>query len=262
MREDILNQLKTAWAGKPCLCFDSLESTNDYAKELAKTERVHGTLIVAETQTAGKGRRGRIWKTPPESAIAMSLCLEPKIRTEKTAGLTLVMALAVAEAIREVTGEAPEIKWPNDVVMNGKKICGILTEMYLNGTDCVVVIGTGINVNMTEFPSELAKIATSLRLEKGKEFSREAIVASAMKYFEIFYQQYEQTQNMSLLRSRYEKMLANKDKEVYVLDPREPYQGIAKGINEDGNLIVVCEDGTERNVGSGEVSVRGIYGYV
>lgn len=262
MRNKILNELQTAWAGKTCLCFDTLDSTQNYGKELAKTESVHGTLIVADTQTAGKGRRGRIWQSPKGTTISMSLCLEPKISTEHMAGLTLVMALAVAEAIREVTAAEPQIKWPNDIVVNGKKICGILTEMCFQNGNCVVIIGVGVNVNTEEFPEEIREIASSLKIETGKNISREELIASVMKYFERFYEQYEKTENLSLLKERYERMLANKDKYVHVLDPQQPYFGVAKGITDAGNLVVVREDGKKCEVYSGEVSVRGLYGYV
>ena len=262
MKTNLLNELQTAWAGNTCLCFTSLDSTNDYGKNLSKTENVHGTLIVADTQTAGKGRRGRVWQSPKGTTISMSLCMEPNLRTENVAGLTLVMALAVAEGIKEVTGAEPRIKWPNDIVLNGKKICGILTELCFKEGGYAVIIGTGINVNTDAFPEEIRDIASSLKIETGNEISREKLIASVMKYFEKFYEQYEQTEDFSGLKSQYESMLANKDQEVHVLDPQAPYKGIAKGINDAGNLMVVCEDGEEKCVYSGEVSVRGLYGYV
>lgn len=257
-----LNELKTAWAGKTCLCFDTLSSTQEYGRCLAKKESVHGTLITAETQTAGKGRRGRSWQSPKGTTIAMTLCLEPKISTEHLSGLTLVMALAAAEAIRETAGVVPQIKWPNDIVVNGRKVCGILTELFFEKGRPVVLIGTGINVNTEEFPEEIREIAGSLKSETGKEITREALIASAMKYFEKFYEQYEKTENLSLLKEAYEALLANKGKQVQVLDPQQPYQGTAKGITHRGDLIVVREDGTTWEVSSGEVSVRGLYGYV
>lgn len=262
MRMNILNQLETAWAGKTCLCFDILDSTQEYAKKLAKEQNVHGTLIMAETQTAGKGRRGRVWQSPKSTTISMSLCLEPKMQTDHVAGLTLVMALAVAEAVREVADARPQIKWPNDIVLNGKKICGILTEMIFKEHGYAVIIGVGVNVNTEAFPEEICEIAGSIKLETGKEIERETLIASVMKYFEIYYEQYEKTENLSLLKEQYESMLANKGREVYVLDPKAPYKGVARGINSNGNLLVVREDGTEIEVYSGEVSVRGLYGYV
>ena len=262
MKMNILNQLETTWAGKTCLCFDVLESTQEYAKELAKASFVHGTLVVADRQTAGKGRRGRVWQSPKGTTISMSLCLEPKLQVENVAGLTLVMALAVAKGILEVTGEQPEIKWPNDIVLNSKKICGILTEMIFTERGYVVIIGTGINVNTEQFPEEIKEIASSLKIETEKEISREALIASIMKYFERYYDNYVQTEDLRGIREEYEELLVNLGKKVRVLDPKEPYDAIAKGINTKGNLLVTCDDGTEKVVDSGEVSVRGLYGYV
>jgi len=262
MTMNILNQLETVWAGKTCLCFERLESTQEYAKVLAKDSTVHGTLIIADTQTAGKGRRGRVWQSQEGTSISMSLCLEPKLQVENMAGLTLVMALAVASGIREIIDAEIGIKWPNDIVLNSKKICGILTELHFTERGCVVIIGTGINVNTESFPEEIKEIATSLKLETGKEISREALIASIMKYFEVYYEKYVQTEDLRFLREQYESMLINKGKKVLVLDPKSPYEGTAKGINVQGNLMVACEDGTEKCVGSGEVSVRGLYGYV
>ena len=257
-----LKTLETAWAGKTCLCFDTLDSTNDYGKILSEKQKVHGTLIVADTQTAGKGRRGRAWQSPKGSSVSMSLCLEPKLPTERAAGLTLVMALSVASAIEEMTGEKAMIKWPNDIVLNGKKICGILTEMFLREKDYVVIIGVGINVNILEFPPEIRNIATSLCLECGEKISREDLMKATMKHFESFYEKYEVSGDFSLLKGQYEKRLVNRNSQVRVLDQKEPFEGIAKGIDELGNLLVLCEDGQLKSVCSGEVSVRGLYGYV
>ena len=262
MRMNLLNELETAWAGKTCLCFDILDSTQEYGKELAKTESVHGTLIVADSQTAGKGRRGRIWQSPKGTTISMSLCLEPKISLEHISGLTLVMALAVAEAIKEISSFDPQIKWPNDIVLNGRKICGILTELVFRKEIYAVIVGVGINVNTEQFPEEIQEVASSLKRECGREFSRETLIAAILKYFERFFESYKKTQDLRLLREDYEAMLANKGKEVLVLDPQGSYTGIAKGITDSGNLVVMCEDGSEKEVYSGEVSVRGLYGYV
>ena len=184
------------------------------------------------------------------------------MQPDRVAGLTLVMALAAAMGIREAVGVDTQIKWPNDLVVNGKKIYGILTEMIFKEDGYAVIIGTGINVNTDTFPEEICETATSLKSELGKELEKEMIIASVMKYFEIFYEQYEKTEDFSLLKEAYEALLANKDKSVRVLDPKGAYDGIAKGVNDAGNLIVVREDGNTVEIDSGEVSVRGIYGYV
>lgn len=262
MREKILKHLETAWAGQTCLCFPVLDSTNEYGKELAIKQPVHGTLIVADTQSAGKGRRGRVWQSPAGTTISMSLCLEPTLGAENAAGLTLVMALAVTDAIREVTGANPQIKWPNDIILNGKKICGILTELIFRDNIYAVIIGVGMNVNTEQFPEEIREIASSLKAELGKEISREALITSALKYFEKYYEQYTETEDLTYLKEQYENALANLGREVRVLDPKQPYTGFAKGITKTGNLIIECADGTECYVDSGEVSVRGLLGYV
>lgn len=262
MKTKILKDLETTWAGRNCICYDTLESTNDQAKELAKEKPIHGTLVVAEQQTKGKGRRGRRWNSEKGKSISMSLCLEPKLSTDKVSGVTLIAALAVAEAISEIEGANPLIKWPNDIVMNQKKICGILTEMHFMKDRYVVIVGIGVNVNQQEFPEDLRNIASSLKCECGKEVSGEWLIGRILKHFELFYEQFEKTGDLSLLKAQYECVLANKGKEVRVLDPAAPFMGIAKGITNEGNLVVVCEDGRTEEVCSGEVSVRGLYGYV
>lgn len=262
IREQLERYLQTEWAGRTALCFDVLDSTNSYAKELLQKQPVHGWLITADTQTAGKGRRGRQWTSPAGSSISMSLCLEPEIKPENAAGLTLVMALAAAEGIRECAGIEPLIKWPNDLVLNGKKVCGILTEMCIRKERFCIVIGVGVNVNVLEFPKELTETATSLFLETGEKISREQLAASILKHFERDYEVFLKTEDLSQLKERYEARLVNRGRKVQVLDARQPYEGTASGINDAGNLIVEDADGVLHEVWSGEVSVRGVYGYV
>ena len=262
MRINILKKLETAWAGKTCLCFDVLDSTQTYGKELALREDVHGTLIVADTQSAGKGRRGRIWQSPKGSTISMSLCLEPKICPEHAAGLTLVMAMAVAEGIFELTEMDCQIKWPNDIVLNGKKICGILTELIFKEAGYAVIIGTGINVSTETFPDEIKETATSLYKESGELIPRSKIIAGIMAALEEYYEIFMKTEDMSGLIEVYNERLVNLGNEVCILDPKGEFRGISTGINEAGGLMVRLEDGSETEVISGEVSVRGVYGYV
>lgn len=261
MREEWKKRLGTVWAGTECLGFRILDSTNEYGKSLAVRRPVHGLLITAQSQTAGKGRRGRTWQSPEGTAVLMSLCVEPEFLPERAAGLTLVMAMAAAEAIRELTGVQPGIKWPNDLVLNGKKICGILTEMVFRKEAYAVILGVGINVNTEQFPKELEETAGSLKTELGRAFSKDALIGMVLRFFEAYYEQYQMTGDLSLLKERYEAFLVNRDKEVRVLDPQHPYQGVAKGITKEGKLIVVDQNNQEQCVDSGEVSVRGILGY-
>ncbi|MDY3920411.1 MAG: biotin--[acetyl-CoA-carboxylase] ligase [Candidatus Limivivens sp.] len=260
--ESIGSLLQTEWAGKKLYCLETVDSTNNYAKKLAEEGAPHGTLVLAERQEAGKGRRGRVWQTPKGTAIAMTILLRPDIRPEKASMLTLVMGLAVAKACREILELETQIKWPNDVVIRGKKICGILTEMSAEMLEIhYLVIGTGINVNMTEFPEELKTTATSLRLETGREVDRAKLAAVCMKHFENAYEIFRKTGDLSGLKAEYESMLVNRNQKVCVLEPGHEYTGTALGINDQGELLVETETGI-RAVYAGEVSVRGVYGYV
>lgn len=264
-KAEIESQLKTKWAGHPVVYYDEIDSTNTRAKELGDKGDFanHGTLFVADRQVAGKGRRGRAWDSPSGSSISMTILLHPEMMPNKASELTLIMALAVEEGVEKVTGLKPGIKWPNDIILSGKKICGILTEMsaeidYIN----YVVIGVGINVNMEAFPEEIEKVATSLKIESGAEVKRADLVAATMESFEKFYEIFMETQDLSGVMDHYNGLLLNRNQKVRVLEPGHEYEAMALGINSSGELIVRLEDGEEREVYAGEVSVRGVYGYV
>ena len=253
---------RTAWAGQEIFYFDTIDSTNIKAKELAEQGYPGGTLVVADRQTAGRGRRGRSWESAAGTGIFMTLLLKPEINPNNASMLTLVSALAVAKAISDVTGEKAQIKWPNDIVVHDKKICGILTEMsaqfdYINH----IVIGIGINVHNEEFPEELCDKAGSLYLEYGRHFHRADIIEKILEYFEEYYDIFLQTEDLSGLMKEYNSMLVNLQKSVKVLDPKAPFEGKALGITKKGELIVDTWE-SRRLVSSGEVSVRGINGYV
>lgn len=242
--------------------FETIDSTNTKAKELAAAGAVQGTLVTADAQQAGIGRRGRSWSSEKKAGIYMSMLLRPEIATDKASMLTLVAALAVERAIAETLDCQPMIKWPNDIVLNKKKICGILTEMVLKGTEIdYVVIGIGINVNNKNFPEEIVQTASSLSLELGNEIDREMLISEVWKRFSVYYENFLQVGDLSGIKAEYEHALINKDEKVKVLDPLGEYMGIAKGITNIGELIVDTEEEI-RYVSGGEVSVRGIYGYV
>lgn len=258
--------LQTKYMGRNLVYFPETDSTNIQVKRLAEAGSPEGTLVVAESQTAGKGRRGRNWSSPPGSSIYMSYLLRPKIPPYSASMLTLLAGMACARAVREETGLEAKIKWPNDLVLKGKKICGILTEMSTELEEIhYIFTGIGINVNQTEFPEEIRDMATSLKLEsekKGENFSRSALIASCMKWFEHYYEEFLLQGDFSKLKEEYEGMLANLGREVVVLDPAGEYSGICRGIDETGRLLVELPGREVRAVLSGEVSVRGIYGYV
>lgn len=260
---EIKSLMHTDWVAKEVLYFDTIDSTNTKAQELAEKGYPSGTLIVADKQESGKGRRGRSWVSPSGTGIFMTLMIKPDINPNNASMLTLVAALAVAKAITSVTGEKALIKWPNDIVVNGKKVCGILTEMnaqfdYINH----IVVGIGINVHNESFPEEISQMASSLMIEaSGKRFHRAQIIAETMSYFEQYYDTFLKTQDLSALVREYDKLLVNRNKSVRVLDPKEPFDGKAMGITPKGELIVDTWE-SRKLVSSGEVSVRGIYGYV
>lgn len=260
--EELESIRKTSWAGQEIVYYDVTDSTNVQAKRIAEEGGMHGTLVVADRQESGKGRRGRGWDSPKNTGIFMTMLLRPTVKPDKASMLTLVAAMAVAKGIRLYTGLPAGVKWPNDIVINGKKVCGILTEMnteieYIN----YVVIGIGINVLNQSFPDEIKDVATSLLLEKGEPVKRAGLIEAIWEQFEIYYDKFCSKGNLSEIKEEYNSLLVNLDRQVRVLDPREPYEGTARGITDGGELMVEAEDGI-RLVSSGEVSVRGIYGYV
>ena len=257
----IADQIDTTWAGKTVHFARETDSTNLWIKRLAKEGAPEGTLALAEFQSAGRGRLGRSWEVPEGTSVMMSILLRPKFEPQYAPTLTLVMGMAVAKAVKSL-GFDVSIKWPNDVVVSHKKICGILTEMGVrDGKIDYAVIGVGINVNIKEFPEEMADKATSLYLESGKEFDRSQIPGLVMEAFEKYYEKFAATCDLSGLKEEYESILANYNQPVRVL-AKEPYEGVARGITDGGELLVEKTDGTIVAVSAGEVSVRGLYSYV
>lgn len=262
-RHELESRLSEGVMGRKVVYYEETDSTNIAARQLDEHDGLHGTLVVAERQTAGKGRRGHSWESPQGQGIWMSLVLRPDILPVKASMLTLVMALAVAQGIEKVTGIQTQIKWPNDIVAEGKKLCGILTEMstemeYIQR----VVIGVGINVNIKEFPEEIAATASSLYLLTGKTWGRAVLIQEVMKSFEKWYNVFMESQDLSGLVQEYEERLVNRGNQVKIIREEADYTGVAKGITPLGELIVERADGSLEYVLSGEVSVRGVYGYV
>ena len=257
----IADQIHTKWAGKTVHFARETDSTNLWIKRLAKEGAPEGTLALAEFQSAGRGRLGRSWEVPEGTSVMMSILLRPKFEPQYAPTLTLVMGMAVAKAVKKL-GFDVSIKWPNDVVVSHKKICGILTEMGVrDGKIDYAVIGVGINVNIREFPEEMADKATSLYLESGREFDRSQIPGLVMEAFEEYYEKFAATCDLSGLKEEYESILANYNQPVRVL-AKEAYEGVARGITDGGELLVEKTDGTIVAVSAGEVSVRGLYSYV
>ncbi len=253
---------KTEWLGNT-ICYEPvMGSTNTKAMQLAEEGAPHGTLVVTDKQECGRGRRGRNWETPPGTGIAMTLLLRPEINPDNASMLTLVAAMAVARGIEDESGLRVGIKWPNDIIVNAKKVSGILTEMSAQ-TDYVnhIVIGIGINVHTEEFSEELKNIATSIYMELGIKINRAALIERICEYFEAYYDVFLRTEDLSEIAKQYDAYMVNRNQPVRVLDPHDAFEGTARGITNRGELLVDTWE-TRRLVSSGEVSVRGIYGYL
>lgn len=271
--DEIKKHLKTKYLAKEVVFYDKTGSTNNDAAAYMRERNASGILVAASSQTEGKGRRGRAWESEKDSSVSFSLGLRPELEVSKISMLTLVMALAVQQAVEKVTDLHTQIKWPNDIVINGKKICGILTEMNMEMEYVTsVVIGVGINTGQKTFPDELKEKATSLYLEMNKGNmqsedtkrqmpSRSLLTAECVNCFEKLYKKVKDAGDLTPIKKEYEEKLVNSGRKVTVLDPAGEYTGTAKGITDLGELTVIREDGREESVYAGEVSVRGVYGY-
>lgn len=281
-RKILEEALETKSLGRRLFFYEQLDSTNAQAKRLIKeitgadnskeqenteltrrADSLNGTLILAEEQTAGRGRQERGWSSPKEGGIYMSFILRPNLPAMSCPMLTLVAAIAVNEAIGRVSGLESLIKWPNDIVINGKKVCGILTEttgLLSEGPN--IILGIGINANRKDFPEELKINATSIAKEKGSDINSYLLVAEICNSLERYYDKFAARGDLTLLKQDYEKHLVNKGKQVRILEKEGEYLGIALGISEQGALLVETEEKEIKTIVSGEVSVRGILGYI
>ncbi|HDR5039275.1 TPA: biotin--[acetyl-CoA-carboxylase] ligase [Bacillus anthracis] len=248
--------------GQEIVYFDRIDSTNSYAKKEANKLK-DGTVILSEEQLLGRGRRGRNWSSPKGTGIWMSLVLKPNIPPTEGVKMTQIAAAAVCKAIRELTGLNALIKWPNDIVINGKKICGILTEMAgeLNEVNYIIV-GIGINVNTDGFACELKEKATSLFIEGGKKIDRKELVVNILKNFEVLYNNYIKDLDLDetlVIVKNYSAILG---KEIKIIQGNLEKKARAIDINNEGLLLVQMDGGSKELISSGEVSIRGENGYI
>lgn len=253
------------WAGHTIIRKECVDSTNEEAKRGGDAGAEHGTVYCAKSQTAGKGRRGRSWLSESKGNLYFTLLLRPQLDTDDVSMLTLVMAHAVAEAIIQQTGLQAFIKWPNDIIIHNKKVCGILSEMKLEGENCAYcVIGVGINVEEITFPKELQNMATSIEAELNgdKKVSPDELLENILSIFKGTYEAVCEVGCLQPILKRYEELMINKGKIVRVLEPGNEYEALATGISSFGELLVVKDGKDLRRVYAGEVSVRGLYGYV
>ena len=238
-----------------------VDSTNTYLKQLASNGAPDETAVLSIRQTAGRGRRGRSFLSEP-GGLYLSYLIRPHESAQELLHLTALAGLCVCNAVRQVTGMQPSIKWPNDPVLNGKKLCGILTELSVSletQEPEYVVIGIGINCNQTQFPQEL-DMATSLRIEAGRPADVNAIAAALL--LELSRMRREFLSRKSDWIAAFSQNCLTVGKDIQILRAGTVRQAKATGIGLDAELLVVYPDGTSGSVSSGEVSVRGLYGYV
>ncbi len=233
---------------------DSVDSTNRYAK--LESKNYQGLLVVADEQQAGRGRLGRVWQSPKGEGLWFSLMLKPDLPSHAAAMLTQIAALAMHRAMLEVTALSTQIKWPNDILYEGKKLCGILTEMTseISALESVI-IGIGVNVNQLAFPEELADIATSLGLVMNKDISRLAILSSFLAHFEPLYQKFLVQQNLAFVETALNAVSSVVGQEIWIIEKDKKTPAKAKFINQKGELIAEV-GGDERALYYGEISIR------
>ena len=265
MKEQIIKNLRESCPWQDSLLwFDSIDSTNTRARELARQGAPHGTVLIADHQTGGRGRRGRSFHSPASSGIYMSVILRPHCTPQQIMHLTCAAAVAMCDAVESAVGFRPGIKWTNDLVCGKRKIAGVLTELGFDNRGNVdfAVIGIGINCCQQEadFPEDIRSIAGSLTSISGQSIDR-AVVAAAMMDA-LYRMDTELLTGKAHILNRYRKDCITLGKEISLVRGEEIRHGTALDIDDAGALIVRFPDGTAEAVNSGEVSVRGMYGYV
>jgi BirA family biotin operon repressor/biotin-[acetyl-CoA-carboxylase] ligase len=265
MPQEIKENLHTNFIGQHIQFLEEVDSTNLYAKRMAENSFEDGTVIIAEEQLKGKGRMGRDWVSPKGKGIWMTLMLKPKISPADAAKITLLAACAVCRAIEEIGGVYPKIKWPNDIVLNGKKLCGILTEMSVELDEInylIVGIGVNVNIELDDLPKQIQNIATSIQIEKGSSIIRKELAATIMNNFESYYSTFISKGSIKDYINEYKEKSAILGKEVRVISSSLELQGTVADISEEGQLLLRLEDGSLKEIISGEVSVRSLKGYI
>ncbi len=251
----IKRDLRTAFIGQNVAYYPSIGSTNEVAKELAAQGAPEGTLVIADEQIGGKGRLGRKWLAPAGTSLLMSLLFRPDLAPHQAQRLTMICSLAISDAITETTGLSAGIKWPNDIVVNGKKAGGILTELAIVGQRLdFAVVGMGLNVNLdlTALP-KLSDTATSLAQELGQEVSRLGLLHQILEKIEA---RYRRLQKGELPHEEWQAHLITLHKKIKVTMPQGQVEGWAEGVGADGALLLRLADGGRQWVLVGDVTLR------
>lgn len=249
--------------------FETISSTNDYLKENGKS---HGEVVISNEQTKGKGRLGREWKSNKDEGLYMSILLRPEIDIENIPFITIIAGSSILKALKNLDIDA-KVKWPNDIIINNKKIGGILSELKVTKEDKInnkkqiknVIVGIGINLKQKHFDEELREKATSIENE-GYKISKEDLVVNILEEFEILYNEYiddnkAQTNKNNTLKIHRENS-AIIGKNIYIINKDNKELVKCIDINENGNLIIKKQNGETKEISSGEISIRGEFGYI
>ena len=257
--------LKTNYIGRKWIHFNTIGSTNSEGKSIGDSiDTIDGTVLISEEQTSGRGRLGRQWSSPKSASISMSMVLKPSVDPMQISKITQVAAAAVSLACEEMNIDA-YIKWPNDIIINGKKICGILTEMSaeLNKVNYVVIgLGFNVNTNPEDFNDDIKAIATSLKTEYNKTFNRKELTARILNNFEVLYDDFktDTTAKKALKICKEKSILIGKNINVIKNGSSTPAKVL--DLNDAGELVVEFENGSTEILISGEVSIRGKNSYI
>ncbi len=255
--QELVPLLQTNLIGQRFIYREAVESTNELAKELARQGAQDGTVVIAEEQTGGKGRLGRNWYSPPGQGIWFSIILRPPIAPVDIPKITIVCAVAVAKTIKDFTGVSAGIKWPNDILINNRKVAGILIEMNAE-TDKVnyLIVGIGINVNLDlkTIPPGLTGIITSLEEQKGGPVTRVGLLAELLNSLDVLYREFIEG-NFTPILSVWKEMSVTLNRWVRIDSLNKIDEGIAFDIDNGGALLIMKKDGSMKRILSGEISI-------
>ena len=264
MEREIRRLLQASAAERPLYYFDVLDSTNTCLKQLAQEGAPHGTVVIADCQTAGRGRMDRSFQSPAGKGLYLSVLLRPDLPPERLLPVTAQAGVAACDAVEQVCGVRPGLKWPNDLVLGGRKLCGILTELGMDADlRPWLVVGIGVNVSQTaaDFSPDVAEIATSLTAQLQREVSRAALAAALIESMDRLYVALTED-SLGAYLAAYRRDCVNLGRTVQLLSV-DGRRETAEAVDVDDTFgLIVRTVEEEKTVRSGEVSVRGLYGYV
>jgi BirA family biotin operon repressor/biotin-[acetyl-CoA-carboxylase] ligase len=256
-QEKLKQNFTGKFIGHQLYYYEEIGSTNDEAFHLGLSGAPEGTALIANSQNAGKGRMQRIWHSPAGKNIYTSIILRPKIESARAPQISILAGVAVAEILESYCPDRIKLKWPNDVLINGKKVCGILSQIKTNASEVdFIVLGMGINVNISysQFPKEICDLATSLVIETGREISRQELIISLYENLAKWYKQLLQD-GFARIKEKWLSMSPMIGELVQVMFQEEAVSGTAIGLDEDGSLILLTASNKKYKVLAGDATI-------